>query len=57
MSDVPEDCRLTYHDTGDGFALCVENRRGEVVAYLAWPKAWPKIVSSEFVEECGFENV
>lgn len=52
-----EECKLIAHNTGDGWALAVENLRGYVVCYLAWPKSWPETVSAEQLRGYGFEIV
>lgn len=55
MEEIPEGCTLVAHDTGEGWALCVENTKGDVVAYLAWPWSWLKAITPEQLAEKGFE--
>ena len=57
QSAVPENCRLVAHNTGDGWALVVENRDRDVVCYLAWPKNWPDWLTAADLECFGFEVV
>ena len=44
VTEVPEDCKLVAHHTGDGWVLAVEDKRlsGNVLYYLAWPASWPQ---------------
>jgi hypothetical protein len=51
------DCELTAHDTGDGWALMVEDGHQEVVAYLSWPPGWPEYVTGDFLRGKGFRIV
>jgi hypothetical protein len=53
----PEGCKLVAHDTGDGWALMVESRKGETVAYLDWPKIWPEVMAAKDLRRIGFEVV
>lgn len=61
MNKIPEECKLIAVHTGDGWSLEVHQNAGdiddELVAYLAWPKQWPEIVSSKQLEVMGFEVV
>lgn len=54
---VLEECRLEAHNTGDGWSLAAVDKNGEVVCYLAFPKAWGNSVSSEQLRSYGFEVV
>lgn len=57
---TPENCKLTAHYTGDGWALCVEQSDSDgsdVLCYLEWPKQWPDSMSRAQLEKCGFEIV
>jgi hypothetical protein len=56
-NDAIENCKLTAHHTGDGWSLAVEDRHGNVIAYLEWPESWPGIVDSNFLARSGFEIV
>ncbi len=51
----PEECRLKAHHTGDGWLLYVMDRHGKTIAYLAWPKNWPEILSKFQIGRFGFE--
>lgn len=53
----PPQCRLTAHDTGDGWALMAEDGDGEVMGYLEWPKSWPESVNAQFLRDRGFTVV
>jgi len=58
--EIPENCKLAAHNTGDGWALAVEaggDYGGDVLCYLAWPKSWPETVSTEDLRRFGFEIV
>jgi hypothetical protein len=52
---MPEDCELWAEWTGDGWSLEVQTPEGDMLALLAWPKAWPKTMSSDDLRRCGFE--
>jgi len=52
---TPEGCWLIAFDTGEGWALAVEDEHRNTVAYLAWPKVWPERVTRQKLWECGFE--
>ena len=53
--DVPEECRLGAHHTGDGWALFVANADDDIVCYLAWPEKWPALVDTSFLIKAGFK--
>jgi len=38
----PEDCELVAHDTGDGWALSVEDTNHDSICHLKWPESWPE---------------
>lgn len=57
MKEIPEDGRLVAHHTGDGWALSVETRGGETIAYLEWPEQWPETLKASQLKEYGFEVV
>lgn len=55
MSDsAPEGCCLVAHDTGDGWALAVEDSQSEIVAYLAWPDCFGESQTAEQLRTKGF---
>jgi hypothetical protein len=54
---TPEGCKLVAHDTGDGWYLGVEDDKGNEVAMLDWPKAWPESMSASRLREIGFEVI
>lgn len=54
---TPEGCILVAHDTGDGWYLGVKDSKGNTVAMLDWPKAWPETMSASRLREIGFEIV
>lgn len=53
-ASVPEDCELVAHDTGDGWALCVENDEHDVIAYLKWPASFREFQTAEQLRAKGF---
>lgn len=55
--DPPEECRLEAHHTGDGWSLAAVDKNGEVVCYLAFPKAWGESINSNQLRSYGFEVV
>lgn len=57
MIDPPENCKLIAHWTGAGWHLAVRHVRGEDIAILAWPKAWPAKMSAAELRLYGFEIV
>lgn len=58
--DIPEGCQLMAMLDGHGssatWGLYVESD-GEVVAHLAWPKAWPATMTAEILTEYGFNCI
>lgn len=56
-----ENCRLVAAHGGDGWSLeahtQIDGQLEECVAMLAWPEAWPKTMTTEQLEKCGFECV
>jgi hypothetical protein len=52
---MPESCRLVAIDTGEGYALEVQDSTGETIAELAWPESWPDIVSPAYLTVAGFK--
>lgn len=54
---IPEDGVLVAHDTGEGWALSVENETGDVVCYLKWPDKWPSTMTTKRLKEYGFKIV
>ena len=55
--DVPEECTLVAVHTGDAWHLAVENRNGDEIAVLGWPKSWPEIMTTAQLKAAGFEVV
>ena len=53
----PEDCVLVAFDTGDGWALIVEDQDGNGVCYLKWPDSRPKTMTIKQLEKYGFKVV
>lgn len=54
---VLEECRLEAHNTGEGWSLAAVDKNGDVVCYLAFPKAWGESVSADQLRSYGFEVV
>lgn len=54
--DQPEGCKLTAHNTGDGWLLAVE-AHDNVVAYLEYPGSWPDTMNEATLKMYGFEIV
>jgi len=52
---IPEGCTLVAISTGDGWELDVRDLEGEVVAMLAWPKAFGDEKTTEDLRAMGFE--
>ena len=57
IREVPEECTLVAVHTGDAWHLTVEDRSGEGVAFLEWPKSWPETVNGDQLKAFGFEVV
>lgn len=55
--ESPEECTLVAVHTGDAWQLAVEDRNGDEVAVLGWPKSWPEIMTTDQLKACGFEVV
>lgn len=56
-ADEPWDCELVAHDTGDGWALAVENPADperDVIAYLKWPDSFGESQTAAQLEAKGF---
>lgn len=54
FSETPEGCKLVAHNTGDGWALTVQDQNGDTVAMLEWPESWPEIMNADQIREAGF---
>lgn len=50
----PEDCCLVAHDTGEGWALTVEDSSHETIAYLAWPTSFGESQTAAELQAKGF---
>jgi hypothetical protein len=57
MNEIPEDCKLIAHWTGDGWYLAVQNAQGEDIAILAWPDQWPEKMTENALNLAGFQIV
>ena len=54
IPEISEDCRLVAHDTGDGWALAVENTQHDVIAYLFWPTVFGETQTAAELQAKGF---
>lgn len=54
---LPEGCVLVAHDTGDGWALGVENQKGDEICLLDWPDSWPERINTATLRKYGFKIV
>ncbi len=52
--ETPEDCCLVAHDTGDGWALAVEDTSHEIIAYLTWPSSFGESQTAAELQSKGF---
>lgn len=50
----PEGCSLVAHDTGEGWALTVEDASHETIAYLAWPESFGELQTPAQLQAKGF---